>query len=56
MTKSLLGGGLEPHFRVLFSAIFQDLSWGISIRVENDGGGWKQKFYYDRRDAECAAK
>jgi hypothetical protein len=30
----LLGGGLEPHIRVLFSAIFQVFPWGISIRVE----------------------
>jgi hypothetical protein len=33
----VLGGGLEPHFRVLFSAIFQGVTWGISIRVENCG-------------------
>jgi hypothetical protein len=33
----LLGGGLEPHFRVLFSAIFQVFPWGISIRVEMCG-------------------
>ena len=33
----VLGGGLEPHFRVLFSAIFQGFSWGISIRVETFG-------------------
>ena len=39
----VLEGGLEPHFKVLFSAIFQGLSWGISIRVENDGSGRKQK-------------
>ena len=25
-------GGLEPHFRVLFSAIFQVFPWGISTR------------------------
>ena len=30
-------GGLEPHFRVLFSAIFHGISPGISIRVENCG-------------------
>jgi hypothetical protein len=30
-------GGLEPHFRVLFSAIFHGVSSGISIRVENGG-------------------
>jgi hypothetical protein len=34
---SLLGGGLEPHFRVLFSAVFQVFPCGISIRVENYG-------------------
>jgi hypothetical protein len=28
----VLGGGLEPHFRVLFSAIFHGVSPGISIR------------------------
>ena len=33
----LLGGGLEPLFRVLFSAIFHGVSPGISIRVENYG-------------------
>ena len=31
----VLGGGLEPHFRILFSAIFQGVSLEISIRVEN---------------------
>jgi hypothetical protein len=36
-------GGLEPRFSVLLSAIFQGLPWGISIRVENDGIGRKQK-------------
>jgi hypothetical protein len=30
-------GGLEPHFRVVFAAIFQGLSLGISIRVETCG-------------------
>ena len=30
-------GGLEPLFRVLFSAIFHGVSLGISIRVENCG-------------------
>ena len=30
----VLGGGLEPHFRVLFSAIFQGVPSVISIRVE----------------------
>jgi hypothetical protein len=30
-------GGLEPHFRVLFSAIFHGVPWGISIRGENGG-------------------
>ena len=33
----MLGGGLEPLFRVLFSAIFHGVSLGISIRVENYG-------------------
>jgi hypothetical protein len=27
-------GGLEPHFRVLFSAISQGFPLGISIKVE----------------------
>ena len=39
----LLGGGLEPHFRVLFSAIFQGFPWGVSIRVEICGSERKQK-------------
>jgi len=26
-------GGLEPAFRVLFSAVFHGFPWGISIRV-----------------------
>ena len=30
----MLGGGLEPHFRVLFSAVFQVFPCGISIRLE----------------------
>ena len=38
----VLGEGLEPHFRVLFSAIFHDLSLGISIGVENYGIERKQ--------------
>jgi hypothetical protein len=33
----VLGGGLEPRFRVLFSAIFHGVSLGISIRVETCG-------------------
>jgi hypothetical protein len=39
---ALLGGGLEPHFRVLFSAIFHDVSLGISITVESYGIERKQ--------------
>ena len=39
----VLGGGLEPHFGVLFSAIFQGFPWGISIRVEICGSERKQK-------------
>jgi len=35
-------GGLEPHFRVLFSAIFQVLPGRISIRVETCGSERKQ--------------
>jgi hypothetical protein len=31
----LLGGGLEPRFRVLFSAIFHGVPSEIAIRVEN---------------------
>jgi hypothetical protein len=38
----LLGGGLEPLFRVLFSAIFQVFPCGISIGVENRGFLWKE--------------
>jgi hypothetical protein len=38
----LLGGGLEPHFRVLFFAVFRVFPWGISIRVENSGKEWKK--------------
>ena len=30
-------GGLEPHFRVLYSAIFHDVPSEIAIRVENGG-------------------
>ena len=30
----VLGRGLEPHFRVLLSAIFHGFPWGTSIRVE----------------------
>ena len=34
----LLGGGLEPHFRVLFSAIFQ----GVALEKRYSGGKhWK---------------
>jgi len=33
----MCSGGLEPHFRVLFSAIFHGVSPGISIRVESYG-------------------
>ena len=28
VSQYLLGGGLEPHFRVLFSAMFQGVSLG----------------------------
>ena len=38
----LLGGGLEPAFRVLFSANFDVFPWGFSIRVENYGIEWKE--------------
>jgi hypothetical protein len=38
----VLGGGLEPHFRVLFSAVFHVFPRGISIRVETGGSGRKQ--------------
>ena len=38
----VLGGGLEPRFRVLFSAIFQGFSGRIPIRVETCGTGRKQ--------------
>jgi hypothetical protein len=39
---SLLGGGLEPAFRVLLSAIFHEFRSGISIRVEICGKEWNQ--------------
>ena len=35
-------GGLEPHFRVLFSVVFHVLPRGISIRVETCGSERKQ--------------
>jgi hypothetical protein len=38
----LLGGGLEPRFMVLFSAIFHGVPSEIAIRVENRGFWWKQ--------------
>ena len=38
----VLGGGLEPAFRVLVSAIFHEFRSGISIRVENYGIERKQ--------------
>jgi hypothetical protein len=41
--RVVLGGGLEPDFRVLFSAMFHVFPWGISIRVETYGSGRKQK-------------
>ena len=42
MWASLLGGGLEPRFRVLFSAIFHAFPWGVSIMVETCGSERKQ--------------
>jgi hypothetical protein len=39
----LLGRGLEPHLRVLFSAVFHVFPRGISIRVEACGSERKQK-------------
>jgi hypothetical protein len=36
-------GGLEPQFRVLFSAVFHVFPRGISIRVETCGSERKQK-------------
>src|SRR6476661_3223145 len=38
----LLGGGLEPRFMVLFSAIFHDVSLGNCHKVENRGFSRKQ--------------
>jgi hypothetical protein len=38
----VLPGGLEPAFRVLFSAIFHEFRSGISIRVEICGKEWNQ--------------
>ena len=35
-------GGLEPRFRVLFSAIFHGVPSEIAIRVENGGFSRKQ--------------
>jgi len=37
--SSALGGGLEPHFGVLFSAIFQGVSLG---NFHQRGKQWKQ--------------
>jgi hypothetical protein len=37
MVASSDRGGLEPHFRVQFSAIFQVLPWTSATRVENTG-------------------
>ena len=37
MARISARGGLEPHFRVLFSAIFHGVPWRISIRVETCG-------------------
>ena len=42
MLASVLGGGLEPHFRVLFSAIFHMFPSGISIGVAICGKEWNQ--------------
>jgi hypothetical protein len=39
---AFLLGGLEPAFRVLFSAIFHEFRSGISIGVENYGIERKQ--------------
>jgi hypothetical protein len=39
----VLRGGLEPHFRVLLSAIFHAFPWGVSIGVETCGSERKQK-------------
>ena len=38
----LCSGGLEPRFRVLFSAIFHGVPSEIAIRVEN-GGFWRKQ-------------
>ena len=35
-------GGLEPAFRVLFSAIFHEFRSGISIKVAICGREWNQ--------------
>jgi hypothetical protein len=43
MNLNYVLGGLEPHFRVLFSAVFHVFPRGISIRVETCGSGRKQK-------------
>ena len=40
--SDVLGGGLEPRFRVLFSAIFHLFPREISIRVETCGSERKQ--------------
>jgi len=39
-------GGLEPAFRVLFSAIFHEFRSGISIRVEIRGKEWNQNWSF----------
>jgi hypothetical protein len=38
----VLGGGLEPAFWVLFSAIFHEFPSGISIAVPICGKEWNQ--------------
>ena len=43
MNLNYVLGGLEPHFRVLFSAIFQGLPGRIFNRVETCGTERKQK-------------
>jgi len=43
LRRDPLLGGLEPHFRVLFSAVFHVFPRGISLRVETCGSERKQK-------------
>jgi len=38
---ALLGGKLEPDFRVLFSTLFHGIAQEIAIRLETSGSQWE---------------